>query len=329
LPLFRFGKLMREQGNGGAVDPKRLKFVTVPCCVGLLATVFFLPWPMQVSAPAFVQYENPTIIRVEAPGFVEEICLNNGELVNCGDILVKLSNRELLARLTDLEAERQRSLVRSRRHHADRAIAAYQSEVANRLAIEKQIDEMSRQLESLILRAPVSGIVRGRELESSLGQFVSIGTELLQIVDEGEKEIIVSVGQDDFDDFSARQGQATLFASSQALARYPCRLGIIEPTASSTVDSRLTSLAGGPLAVRPVSRESAGKPSGLELVQPRFRGVVSLKPDASEQLHDGSTGRVCLNCYPDRFAIHVVKKVRKWIRSLFEAADRNTQIAKM
>jgi putative peptide zinc metalloprotease protein len=322
IPLVRFAKLVVGKDRSVEINIKHLALVAVPACGGLLLAVWFLPWPLQVSAPALVKYGNPTIVRAEAPGFVTEILVSNGEFVEKGEVLVKLENRELFARFRRLEAARQRSLVRSRRHHSVRAIAAYQSEVADRLAIEQKIDEVSRQLECLTLRAPVSGMVIGRELNTRMGQFASIGTELLRIVDEQRKEIVVSVGQDEFDAFSAGKGQTAVFAPLQTLERFAGRLAPIEPIASSAVDIRLTSFAGGPLAVQPGAGESSDTQYRLELLQPRFKGIVSLQPAASERLVSGTTGRVRLNRYPESFVAHVVKGVRRWIHCLLEAAER-------
>jgi putative peptide zinc metalloprotease protein len=327
VPLFRLGKLMMGQGQGGVVDWRRLAMVTVPAGLGLLAAMFVLPWPIQLSAPAFVRYEDPAVIRVQTPGFVEEIAVRNGEFVNAGDLLVQLRNHEVVAHLDALKADRQQSLLRSRRYHAERAIPAYQSEIAARLAIEKQIDEVSRKLDDLTLRTPVSGIVVGRQLDASIGQFVSPGTELLRIVDENRKEIVVSISQDYFDSFSDRKGQATIFVSSQAGDVCPGWLASIEPTASLNVDPRLATYAGGSLTVRTSATETIDGQADLELVQPRFRGTVTPEASASRQLACGITGYVRLGYHPDNLAVHVVKAARSWIRSLSEAAHREVSLA--
>ena len=322
LPLYRFGKLITGQGNTGAVNGRRLTLVTAPLSASLFAAFCILPWPVQVNAPAFVQFKDPAIVRVETSGFVKEIHVENGEFVNRGDLLVRLHNHELLARLSGLMADRQQSLLRSRRHHAERAVAAYQSEVAVRLAIERQISDVSRQLESLTLRSPVSGTVVARDLDSVFGLFVSLGTELLQVVDKNEKEVVVSVGQDDFDEFLAQEGQEAVFVPSQAGKRFPGQLSKIEPTASLDVDVRLTSYAAGPLPVRTIAAETSQSQPELNLVQPRFRGTVSLQSSDGQGLASGVTGYVRLRCYSNSLARHSVKIVKDWIRSVADTAYR-------
>ncbi len=328
MPVYRFAKLIVGNRPAAAPDFRWVALVTAPVCVGLLTSLFILPWPVQVSAPAFVQFNNPSIVRAEAAGFVKKVWVRNGDSVVPGDVLIELENDELRTKLLFLNAELQRSLVRSRRYHVERNIAAYQSEVASRAAIEKQASEAARQLESLTIRATDAGTVVARGLESMAGQHVTIGTELLQVVDENQKEIVLSVGQDNFDEFVGSQGKQAVFAPTHSLMRFVTQLDNIEPTASSRVDIRLTSYAGGSLAVRPASRETVEQ-QPLELIQPRFSGKASLDATAGRQLISGSKGRVRLSLYSDCVVIHLVKSTRAWIHGLFEAAKRSSNDGSM
>ena len=108
-------------------------------------TIVFLryfPWPIQVSAPAIIEYKTPTIVRADAAGFVKAVHVVAGQSVKQGDLLVELENRELETRLRGLELDREKSMIRSRSLHQNREIAAYQSEYASRQSIEKQTSEL-------------------------------------------------------------------------------------------------------------------------------------------------------------------------------------------
>ncbi len=323
LPGYRFGQLIFGKRQANTPDFRWIALVTTPICLGLLLFLFILPWPVQVSAPAYVQFSNPAIIRADASGIVKKIWVNNGDSVKPGDALIELENDDLRVKLLCLQMDLQQSQVRSRRHHMARDIAAYQAEVALQRAIEKQTSEASRQYQSLTIRAEVAGKVVARGLESMAGQHVRIGTELLQIVDEERKEIVLSVCQSGFDDFVASQGKRVIFAPSHSSMRFVTQLDNIEPTASSNVDIRLTSHAGGSLAVRPISQESADQ-QPLELIYPRFNGNASLDENASAQLISGSRGYVRLDLYPECVVMYLVKRTRVWMHQLFEAAERNS-----
>lgn len=326
VPLFRFVKMISGKSNHGSINLKPFFCVTMPVCIGILLALVWLPWPYQLAAPAFIQFENPSIVRAETAGFVAEILVSHGEYVERGELLIKMQNRDLLARIQSLEAEREQSLVRSRRHHAERAIAAHQAEVGNRLALEQQLNELVRQVDNLTLRAPASGIVIGHEIESSLGTYVAKGTDLFQVVDESRKEVVLSVGQDRFDEFLSRAGEPISFVQSRFPLSISGRLNQIDPMANSRVDARLTSFGGGPLAVRSdATKDSAPGQNRLETVLPRFRGTASIQPAVSTRLASGVTGFVYLNCYPESVAEHAINVTRRWLRSIKSSAHQQSE----
>ena len=323
-PIWRFVSQWRDPAANHSPNWKWISTVTIPVLTAIVAAMNVLPWPVQVSAPAIVEYATPEVIRADAGGFVKRVHAVAGQQVQAGDKLVDLENKEMSLRFRQLELDREMSLIRSRGYHQNREIAAYQSENASRVAIGEQIQELQQKLDSLMLRATTDGIVTGEDLETLPGQFVTSGASLMKVVDESKKKIVAAVSQDDYETFSRSESQPTVFAPTFGTMRLAGVLYRVNPTASSKVDARLTSYAGGSLPVRQVSSESAGDSSSvndsMQLLAARFAGEVKLSAEESIALPVGTTGQVRLSQYNESIAGHVIVQSRRWIAGLMNTA---------
>ena len=288
----------------------------------------YLPWPIQVSAPAIIEYKTPTIVRADAPGFVKAIHVVAGQSVKQGDLLVELENRELETRLRGLELDREKSMIRSRSLHQNREIAAYQSEYASRQSIEKQTSELRQKLDSLKLFAATDGTVVADDLETLPGQFVSSGLSLLQIVDEQSKTIALSVSQavsqDHFESFTSHQANEVVFVPRHGLCQVAGILNSVQPTATSNVDVRLTSQTGGSLTIRARTgpSQSRSNEDSFELVSSRFDGEVQISESDALNQRAGTVGNVQLNHYDRTIGEHAVVATRKWISQMLETTQK-------
>ncbi len=321
-PFWRFVSQWKDPSVSSKPSFKWLSMVTVPVAAAMLLGAIYLPWPIQVSAPAIVEYKTPAVIRADAAGFVKAVHVEAGQRVRQGDLLVELENRELESRLLELELEREKSMIRSRSFHQNREVAAYQSENASRQSIEKQAIELINKLDSLKLIAAADGIVVADDLETLPGQFVSSGQSLLQIVDEESKTITLSVSQDHFESFTSHQANEVAFVPQYGLYRVPGILNSVKPTATLTADVRLASHNGGSLTVRPRTESSSkGRRSSedsFELVASRFDGEVHVSESDALELRAGTVGNVQLNHYDRTIGEHVVVATRSWISQMLE-----------
>ena len=321
-PLWRFVSQWKDPSVSSKPNFKWLSMVTVPVAAAILLGVVYLPWPIQVSAPAVVEYKTPTVVRADAAGFVKAIHVVAGQIVKQGDLLVELENHELESRLLELELEREKSLIHSRTFHQNREVAAYQSENASRQSIEEQIVELINKLDSLKLIATADGIVAADDLETLPGQFVSSGQSLLQIVDEKSKTIALSVSQDHFESFRSHQANKVVFVPQHGLGRVAGILNSVKPTATLTADVRLASHNGGSLAVRPRTESSSkgrlSSEDSFELVASRFDGEFRVSESDALGLRAGIVGNVQLNHYDRTIGEHVVVATRSWISQMLE-----------
>ena len=291
--------------------------VTVPLLATATFATFWLPWPVQVTAPAMVEYDAIETVRPVVNGFVASVHVENNQFVHKGELLVELENRELELRLIDLRLEREKSLIRSRLFHEERKLASYQAEAASREALEKQIAEIRTELDSLKLRAPVDGVILGGQLQELTGQYVVSGASLMRIIDPGRKKVVASIEQEHFSVFDSNQNQLVKFIPRFGTDDYFGILGPINPSTVSVEDKRLTCLAGGSIDARAAatsdlrSANATQRKKGVELLAPRFAGEVSLDRTAASQLKVGLVGDIRLNQYDSTIAENLVILTRR------------------
>ncbi len=335
-PLYRMVARWKDPAVETRISKHWISFVTVPTATACGLTAFFLPWPIQVSAPAIVEFDAAATVRADAAGFVTAVYVQNDQHVESGDVLMRLENRELTSRLQSLELEHKKSLIRSRSFHRDQDIAAYQAENAARDAIADQIDQLQQKLQSLTVVATTSGMVFSQDLRALRGQFVSAGSPILKIISAKQKRLRLSIGQDEYEPFSQQVSQSITFLPTHSVHSYNGVLKRVEPTASQSIDPRFGSHAQGPLSVKPIVSRSSGtreihsyrgpnvssgsqgsSDSGesVELLAARFEGEVSILPAASQQLACGTSGTVRINRFHQTIYEHLTVATRRWFQN--------------
>ena len=168
-----------------------------------------------------------------------------------GDVLVVLTNQELEHELADLKLAIAQSQLKRRVHQQQRELAKATSrgrDTAARSRVgcaEKQI-----QVAHLVVCAPCSGQVIGRNLQALRGRYLERGSDLLAIGNEAAKEVRLSIAQQDIDAFRGRL-DVPLRAYLPGCTILQAPLTKIEPRASTLpLDASLCAPHGGPLPVR-------------------------------------------------------------------------------
>jgi putative peptide zinc metalloprotease protein len=279
-------------------NPKRLLrgTVTGSLIAGALAAGLFLtPWPLGQSAPGIIEYEDFAVVRVDSSGFILGIHVRDGERVEAGQLLLQLQNEELESQLGDLEAAAKQSDLKYRGHLKRHEMADAQAERENRLALEKRLVEKRKHIESLEVRAPISGRVMSRSLSSLAGTFASEGAELLSVGDESRKEFHASLAQADV---------ATLRTNELLAVRLPgagllnASVVQVTPRASHKPPHRaLTAPAGGPLAVRAAGSSREGAEDEFEFPEPRVTVHLQLEASKAGRVAVGTTGRAIIESH--------------------------------
>jgi putative peptide zinc metalloprotease protein len=280
-------------GPGGGARPWAAAWrCGVFAAVLLVAGLF--PFRLNITTPGVVGHEDEAILRAEGPGFVQAIHVLDGERVEGEALLVTLSNPELENRLDTLAISHRSQDFKRRLARLERSTAEYEAELALLDALRKQYMQQLTYVETLDIRAPHAGRVVAPLLPEMRGRFMRTGEEILRIVDPSAIKVAVAVSQDDINAFRRQIDlPVKVYVEGRGVV-IPGRLHRISGRASTGMENpALTTLAGGPLAVKP--RGSAGggkKEEAYELVQPYFWGDIRLDGEAARELRAGERVRI-------------------------------------
>ncbi|MDP1563119.1 MAG: efflux RND transporter periplasmic adaptor subunit [Pirellulaceae bacterium] len=330
-PFLQFLRFVRTERPWSKWKPVNVTVSLIAAGATTWLLTSILTGPVYLNAPAVVRYPAEKLVRAAADGFVESIDVRHGQTVVAGQRLAVLKNPELLLQLQSLQVQLEQAEHRARlaREEADWSELDNQRRLAE--ALRTQLAERQLEVASLELRAPCSGQVWHPELGQLLGQYIRRGTPVLS-VDDGQKELAISISQDDL-------AGAHAWANTEVQIVFPNlpimqgRLIRIQPNASVAVPApALARRFGGPLLVQPVSSTEPSKPrfiqpqsgtdhstADLKLLVPRVTGIVELSPELQQQMPIGHTGSVFLPAQRQSLANYMVQQTRRWLTGHLES----------
>jgi multidrug efflux pump subunit AcrA (membrane-fusion protein) len=178
--------------------------------VALIGILAFVPWKLTIEGRGQLLPENRRNTYAPVASIVVDLPVDHGKAVKKGDVIAKLDSPELQKELKRLVAEMQAaqtqvSYLTIQSNRALRDDEKYQlsgqlSEARIKAkSSQEQIDIIQEQLESMVIHAPLSGIITTWEAKKNLlGRPVEIGQELLTVAaTDGEWELEVEVPDDD------------------------------------------------------------------------------------------------------------------------------------
>ena len=246
---------------------------------------------------------------------MKEVYADDGGTVLAGEKLFLLENRELAVQLKIAELDVEKSIARCRSLRQAGEVAREQAELSQQAALVKKRDELSRQIDALVITAPATGKILGRRLDTWLGRYVETGTELLSIGEEDRKEFVVAVSQEDVELFKNRDFNAfAVCFSSPGLPRMQASDLAIDPRATThPPHEALSSRIGGPLAV--TMRDDPANPDEApvdELLDPCFKASLPLSAEQSRLLRAGLLATVEFRTPQRNGAWRTFLDIRHW-----------------
>ncbi|MFV2067725.1 MAG: HlyD family efflux transporter periplasmic adaptor subunit [Pirellulales bacterium] len=316
FPAWRFARYLAEGNAWGAPNRVRFLITSGALTAGILVTLFAVPWPMPVRAPALVEDRAPSIVRAGSDGFVRELAVHAGQPVVTGQVLAVLDNPSLRVELADRRLAIEQTKWRCRSYRRKGQMAAYQAEKKTLDALLQQTRQLQAEVDALVLRAPTSGRVVGRRLEATIGTYLRAGDSLLVISRVAEKDARISIAEEDLQAFSASVGRSIRLRIA-GFGTLDGQLVRVLPRASRRPPHRsLIASAGGTLTVerRLVQRGEQDTPETVEaLVDPRFSAVVRLSRRQSERLYSGQRGIAFVRAHHETIATHLSGQMRNWL----------------
>lgn len=305
-------------------DPAVLPyFVLRLAAVLLVLAVAQCRWPLAPRAPAVVEYAPLTVVRADSPGFVQEICVHDGQTVSVGQPLVVLRNRELQVELNDLRLALRQSEIKCRMCEQERKLAAWQAEAKKHASLETKLREKQSQVERLIIRAPAGGqIVRDR-LGEMIHTYVKSGNAILSIGCPDRKELRAAIAQNTLSVFQETVGHPVRIRMPGTVP-FHARLVSIAPRAGLQCPHPGLSAANGGLLAVKVAQDDATEQRGdgpdRELLEPRCVARIALSGAQSQRFCAGQIGAVSLSLTRETVAWHLYRTVTRWIDQKYRAA---------
>ncbi|MYL22502.1 efflux RND transporter periplasmic adaptor subunit [Vreelandella massiliensis] len=141
-------------------------------------------WTPSIKAVGSIEAVNGIEVANELPGVIEEINFDSGDVVNKGDVLVRLNSEIDQAALRTRRAEAQlaeQDFQRISNLLAKNAVSQsqYDEAKANFDAARARVNEAEAQLNKKIIRAPFDGTLGIRMVDQ--GEYISTGTPIVEI----------------------------------------------------------------------------------------------------------------------------------------------------
>ncbi len=351
--IVKFFKLLHSGYAGFRVNPLLL-FLRLGIFCGVLSAIgYFVEFRPFTRAVAVATYPGRTSLRTELPGFVSEVYVNNGEVVEAGHLLARLKNPEKVTELGTARLDVTSSKLRVADYLKERQMGAYQAELENATGLQARYDLAARRVKDLDVHAPVGGRVFLRRPEMLPGRFLQPGSEILSILPEKPPELIISTNQSAGDAFeSARAHEVKVRFAGRTGEPIAAKVTRIEKTATIAVPhAALASSNGGPLPVRQkvntqserarglartinqsgdemdhfvgLSREQ-NDVSHLEFPKARLTGYASItEPPGAAPLREGEWGFARLyDSETKRLGVWIYEGVSRWLVNKWEQASQ-------
>ena len=239
-----------------------------------------IPAPAAARATGVVDSRHRATARATEPGFVAEVHVGPGELVQAGQVLFTLENSELETEARTLRARLDHALARrdalAREPGARVEIAEIEIQ-----RLTAQLDRIGGRLDSLIVRALVDGRVIPPPdftgpLTNLIGKFVDRGTLLATVATTDDLVVRAALPETQrIGALATGADRASFRIEGDAGRLVPVSRIVVNPAASrDVIDPALTAAAGGQMLLDPADPE---RPRALT---PHFMLVLEPAPGA-------------------------------------------------
>ena len=292
IPLVRWGMSVwnHEPGGSWKLSKPRRRLIGLALTSILVAQYFALQAsPFARRVPVIVQHKDEQIARARVAGFVDEVFVTSGQKVSKGMLLLKLRQPQLVVQQEQHKDDLEMAQRRAIQFRGQGDIAGSLAETAKANSLRRQLQEMDEQVAHLMVVAERDGIVTSPYTKKLVGSYVSKGDELVRIADPTDKELLISVGENDVEAYEQSIGKLARvrIRGGTELKATPAEL---RPRARQILNHQaLAASAGGPIAVEP--SESADK---LRYVTPQFHGVIDLDSRIGRRLRAGQIGMMTI-----------------------------------
>lgn len=311
VPLFKFLKYL--------FTSPRLMHVRARCMAttgAIVLTAFALlagvPVPDRVRASGVLEAVNYRRVNSETAGRLVAVKVTPGARVKAGQELMRLENPEIEFELGSARLQREQLLSQELRAtsvaRADLAALRRQRE-----AVEAIISELERQLQGLVLRAPIDGLWSPENFDRGLGRWVARGAGLGAVIDPDEWRFVAVLPQVATHLFDNEVSSVEIRLRGQEDVNLVAQGAVLVPFETGTLPSRALGMAGGgDIAVAP------GDGQGLTAAEPFFQILASLPVGvAATELRHGRLGTLRMTLKSAPLMVQWERAVRQFFQRRF------------
>ena len=229
-----------------------------------------LPLPQRTHAPGVVWLPDDAIARLASEGFVEQFYVQDGQRVEVGTPIARLSNEPLQLALAQVLRQLERQHVERALHFdVDARRAADADDELRRLAAERE--RLAQRVAALTVKAALAGRVVIDTERVRLGQYLPQGEVIAQVLPEGAPMVRALVRNEDIALVRERPGRIEVQLAHAGAARR-ATLDHAVPRAGTQLPTRaLGEAAGGSIAL------DASDASGRTAREPHFQFDLKLQ----------------------------------------------------
>ena len=174
------------------------KVATLIAPIAIIGAMF-LPVPHHIRAAARLTPDISRQVAAPVGGILEEVLVKPGDVVEKGQLLAKLDEKEIRSQLGQAVAKRDvagkrrdQALAKGREFVAERQLAEHEYK-----ALSLDVELMRDKLDHLEIRSPITGLILTGDLERSKGVPVETGQKLFEVASFDKFVVEISVNDED------------------------------------------------------------------------------------------------------------------------------------
>ncbi len=199
----------------------------------LLIFAIITLWPVNdlVNADLSVEGKTRWIVSSPSQGFLASVSVRPGDRVIKNQVLAHLDDRDLRVEQSQYQSEVEQAAARFRTAMAENDAAA-SGQAANELAqAEAKLLAVNHNLERMVLKAPITGIVSNGDWTQQIGAPIENGKQLFEISTQDAYRVVIQIADQDIDRVSVGQ-TGILRLTSLPDQNYNFRIERVTPVAS-------------------------------------------------------------------------------------------------
>ena len=266
--------------------PRALAVAVVPLV--LVVAILSVPVPLITRSQGVVWAGDDEQVIVKTGGFVASVDVRSGDRIKAGDVILKLSNKELESNLHILQSKqlelRTAQAMAQQKSRVDGEIASSDYATAT-----SQLNSLEKDHEALTIHSPASGVIVFNDPHELMGKYVREGDLLAFVVQQNQTTIRTVINQGNVGSLTGGIRSAEVMLASQMGTVYKASTLRETPAGGFLLPSAaLGKAVGGPV------RTDLSDGSGLTAESEIFQVDLALPADT---LTAGLGGRVFVKLY--------------------------------